>query len=181
MFVCLHFMKNQVSHFSILKCSAHLRHSVLAHGHLEDKQVGQTDRQTNGQPARQTDRQTDGQIRYQTSHGQITGNLGSKIRQHSHRCLSLLVKKCIIIILFFLDFGLSQLTILQFILYHVAGFYKPTIPQSQPSHLQDYSTRNNARLEFSTNIVPCFDEWCLKMVSTVVVLTQDLSVMSLLP
>ncbi len=39
---------------------------------------------------------------------------------------------------------------LQFILYHVAGFYKPTITQSPPSHLRDYSTCNNARLEFST-------------------------------
>jgi hypothetical protein len=63
-----------------------------------------------------------------------------------------------------LDFGLSRLTSLQFIQYHVAGFYKPTIPQSPPSHLQDYSTCNNARLEFSTIFVPSFDpnEWCLK-------------------
>jgi hypothetical protein len=29
-----------------------------------------------------------------------------------------------------MDFGLSRLTSLQFIQYHVAGFYKPTIPQS---------------------------------------------------
>jgi hypothetical protein len=67
---------------------------------------------------------------------------------------------------FFLDFGLSQLTSasLQFIHCHVAGFYKPTIPQSPPSHLQDYSICNNARLEFSTIFVPSFDpiEWCLK-------------------
>jgi hypothetical protein len=66
---------------------------------------------------------------------------------------------------FFLDFGLSQLTSLQFIHCHVAGFFKPTIPQSPPSHLQDYSKCNNARLEFSTNFfVPSFDpiEWCLK-------------------
>ena len=33
-----------------------------------------------------------------------------------------------------LDFCLSRLTNLQFIQYHVAGFYKPTIPQSPPSH-----------------------------------------------
>ncbi len=61
--------------------------------------------------------------------------------------------------LFFWDYGRSRLTSLQFILCHVAGFYKPTIPQSPPSHLQDY---NNARLEFST--IFCFDpnEWCLK-------------------
>jgi hypothetical protein len=60
-----------------------------------------------------------------------------------------------------LDFGLSWVTSLQFIQYHVAGFYKPIIPQSPPSHLQDYS---NARLEFSTIFVPSFDpnEWCLK-------------------
>ncbi len=65
---------------------------------------------------------------------------------------------------FLLDFGLSQLTSLQFIQYHVAGFYKPTIPQSPPSHLWDYSTCNNARLEISTIFVPSFDpnEWCLK-------------------
>ena len=48
----------------------------------------------------------------------------------------------------FLDFGLSHLTSIQFIMYHVAEFYKPTIPQSPPSHLRDYSTCNNARLEF---------------------------------
>jgi hypothetical protein len=34
----------------------------------------------------------------------------------------------------FLDFGLSWLTSLQFIVCYVAGFYKPTIPQSPPSH-----------------------------------------------
>jgi hypothetical protein len=64
----------------------------------------------------------------------------------------------------FLDSGLSQLTSLQFIQYHVAGFYKPIIPQSPPFHLQYYSICNNARLEFSTNFVPCFGpiEWCLK-------------------
>jgi hypothetical protein len=65
---------------------------------------------------------------------------------------------------FFLAFGISQLTSLQFILYHVAGFYNPTIPQSPPSHLQDYSKCNNARIEFSTSFAPSFDlnEWCLK-------------------
>ncbi len=65
---------------------------------------------------------------------------------------------------FLLDFGLSRMTSLQFIQYHVAGFYKPTIPQSPPYHLRDYSTCNNARLEFSTIFVPSFDpnEWCLK-------------------
>ncbi len=62
------------------------------------------------------------------------------------------------------EVGLIRLTSLQFIQYHVAGFYKPTIPQSPPSHLRDYSTCNNARLEFSTISVPSFDqnEWCLK-------------------
>jgi hypothetical protein len=81
----------------------------------------------------------------------------------------LLKKNLIILLLFFfiffcLDFGLSRLKSLQFIQYHVAGFYKPTIPQSPPSHLQDYSICNNARLEFSTIFVPSFDpnEWCLK-------------------
>jgi hypothetical protein len=33
-----------------------------------------------------------------------------------------------------LDFGQSWLTSLQFIQYHVAGFYKLTIPQSPPFH-----------------------------------------------
>jgi hypothetical protein len=79
----------------------------------------------------------------------------------------LIFKKVAFILLFFyffLDFGLSRLTSLQFIQYHVAGLYKPTIPQSPPSHFQDYSTCNNARLEFSTIFVPSFDpnEWCLK-------------------
>jgi hypothetical protein len=62
------------------------------------------------------------------------------------------------------SFGLSRLTSLQFIQYHVAGFFKPTIPQSPTSHFQDYSICNNARLECSTNFVPNFDpnEWCLK-------------------
>jgi hypothetical protein len=41
---------------------------------------------------------------------------------------------------FFPGFGLSRLTSLQFIQYYVAGFYKPTIPQSPPSHLRDYRT-----------------------------------------
>ena len=65
--------------------------------------------------------------------------------------------------LLLLGFGLSRLTSLQFIQYHVAGLYKPT-PQSPPSHLQDYNTCNNARLEFSTIFVPRLDpnEWCLK-------------------
>ena len=65
---------------------------------------------------------------------------------------------------FLLDFDLSRLTSLQFIHYHLAGFYKPTIPQSPPSHLWDYSTCNNARLEFSTIFVPSFDpnEWSVK-------------------
>jgi len=62
---------------------------------------------------------------------------------------------------FLLDFGLSRLTSLQFIQYHVAGFYKLTSP---PSYLRDYSTCNNARLEFSTIFASSFDpyEWCLK-------------------
>jgi hypothetical protein len=60
--------------------------------------------------------------------------------------------------LFLLDFGLSRLTSLQFIQYHVARFYKPTIPQSPLYHLQDYSTCNNARLEF-------FPNFCSKLLS----------------
>ena len=63
-------------------------------------------------------------------------------------------------VFFWLDFGLWQ----AYIQYNVARFYKPTIPQSPPSHLRHYSTFNNARLEFSTIFVPSFDptEWCLK-------------------
>ncbi len=58
----------------------------------------------------------------------------------------------------------TPLTSLQFIPYHVAGFYKPTIPQSPLSHLRVYSTCNNVRLEISTIFVPSFDpnKWCLK-------------------
>ncbi len=52
---------------------------------------------------------------------------------------------------FLLGFGLSQLTSLHFIQYHVTGFYKLIIPQSPPSHLRDYSTCNNARLELRDN------------------------------
>ena len=66
---------------------------------------------------------------------------------------------------FLLDFGLSRVTSLQFIQYHVAGFYKLTIPQSPPSHLRDYSTCKNARLEvFHKFLFQAFDpnEWCLK-------------------
>ena len=68
------------------------------------------------------------------------------------------------LLIFLSDFGLSWLTSLQFIQYNVAGFYKPTIPQIPPSHLRDWSTCNNARLEFSTSFVPSFDpnEWCMK-------------------
>ncbi len=75
---------------------------------------------------------------------------------------SIIAQECFFFLL--LGFGLSRLTSLQFIQYHVAGFYKPTMPQSPPSHLRDYSTCNNARLELSTIFVPCFDpnEWCLK-------------------
>jgi hypothetical protein len=58
---------------------------------------------------------------------------------------------------FFWVFGLSRLTSLQLIQYYVAGFYNLTIPQSPPSHLWDYSTCNNASLEFSTIFVPSFD------------------------
>jgi hypothetical protein len=65
---------------------------------------------------------------------------------------------------FFWDFGVSQLTSLHSFCTLQLDFYKPTVPQSPPSHLQDYSICNNARLEFSTNFVPSFDlnEWCLK-------------------
>jgi hypothetical protein len=68
------------------------------------------------------------------------------------------------LIFYLLGFGLRPLTSLQFIQYHVAGFYKPTIPQSPPSHLREYSTCNNARLEFSSIFVTSIDpnEWCLK-------------------
>ena len=83
-----------------------------------------------------------------------------------------------------MDFGLIQLKSLQFILYHVTGFYKPTIPQSPPSHFQDYSICNNLRLEFSPQVlfqafIQMIGAW--KMASIAGVWTQDLLVMSLLP
>jgi len=61
-----------------------------------------------------------------------------------------------------LDFGLSQLTTsLQFILYHVAGFYKPTIPQSPPYHFAGLQHMQQCRARVSPNFVPSY-EWCLK-------------------
>ncbi len=53
--------------------------------------------------------------------------------------------------------------IIHFYAAYVAGFYKLKLSQSPPSHLQDYSICNNARLEFSTIFVPSIDpnEWCL--------------------
>ena len=63
---------------------------------------------------------------------------------------------------FFFDFGLSQLTSLQFILYHEAEFYTPTIPKSTLpfaglQHMKQCKS-------FFTNFVPSFDpiKWCLK-------------------
>ena len=63
------------------------------------------------------------------------------------------------------DIGLSQPTSAHFILNHGGGFYKPTIPQYTPSHLQDYSTCNSATLECPTYFFyPSFDpnEWHIK-------------------
>ncbi len=91
-------------------------------------------------------------------------------------------QKCILFLCFF-NFGRSGLTSLQFIQYHVAGFYKLTIPQSPPSHLWDYSICDNARLEFSQfsfqALIQMNGAW--KMVSIVWVWTQDHLVMSPLP
>jgi hypothetical protein len=56
--------------------------------------------------------------------------------------------------------SVSQLISLQFIQYQLGGFYKPTVPQSPPSHLRDCSKCNNARLDFST--IFWSNEWCLK-------------------
>ena len=61
---------------------------------------------------------------------------------------------------FWLDFCLSQLTSLQFILNHVTGFYKqPFLKVHPPICICNYD-----RLEFSTNFVSSFDpnKWCLK-------------------
>ena len=60
------------------------------------------------------------------------------------------------------DIGLIQLTSSHFILNHGAGFYKPSIPQYPPSHLQDYSTCQVIFLSYFK--FPCFDpsEWCMK-------------------
>jgi hypothetical protein len=51
-FVCLppSLWKIRLVTFRFLKGGEHLRHSTLAHGHTEDKQVGQPDRRTDGQP-----------------------------------------------------------------------------------------------------------------------------------
>ena len=58
---------------------------------------------------------------------------------------------CFGLYIFCLDSGLSRLTSLPFIMCHAPGFYKSTIPQSPPFYLRDYSTCNNARLEFFHN------------------------------
>ncbi len=54
-------------------------------------------------------------------------------------CELLTKKNCFFFLL--LDFGLSRLTSLQFIQYHVAGCYKLTIPQSPPSDLQEFTKK----------------------------------------
>jgi hypothetical protein len=55
------------------------------------------------------------------------------------------MKKCTTGFFVLLDFGLSRLTSLQFIHHHLAGFYKPTIPQSPPfaglKHMQQCQFR----------------------------------------
>ncbi len=96
-------------------------------------------------------------INYHLSYFKYTQNESGKV-------VKCKVQNTKYVFFFFLDFGLSRLTSLQFIQYHLAGLYKPTIPQSPPSHLRDYSTCNNARLEFSIIFVLSFDpnEWCLK-------------------
>ncbi len=87
-------------------------------------------------------------------------------------------------ILFFFFFGLSWLISLQFIQYHVAGFYKPTIPQSSTlpfsglQHMQQCQVRVFHKFLWKA-LIQMNGAW--KMVSTVGVWTQDLSVMSLLP
>jgi hypothetical protein len=64
-------------------------------------------------------------------------------------------------ILFFFDFGLSRLTSLQFIQYHVAGFYKPTIPQRSTlpfaglQHMQQYQVRVFHKFLFKALIQMC--------------------------
>ncbi len=97
--------------------------------------------------------------------GKHSFEIFEKLKIVTKALFSVTIAKCFgFFVVFGGDFGLSRLTSLQFIQYHIAGFYKPTIPQSPPSHLRDYSTCNNARLEFSTIFVPSFDpnEWCLK-------------------
>jgi hypothetical protein len=66
---------------------------------------------------------------------------------------------------FLFDFGLSRLTSLQFIQYHVAGFYKPTIPQSPPSHFAGLQHMQQCQVRvFHKYFFKAFDpnEWCLK-------------------
>ncbi len=78
---------------------------------------------------------------------------------------------------FFLDFGLSRLSSLLFIQYHIAGIYKPTIPQSPPSHFAGLQHMQQCQVRVYTQIlIQMNGAW--KMVFTVRVWTQ---VMSLLP
>ena len=69
------------------------------------------------------------------------------------------------------DISLSQLTSSHFIFSQGAGFFEPIILQCQPSHLQDYSTRNSAWLEHITFFFQ-MNEW--KMVFTAGIQTHNL-------
>ncbi len=66
------------------------------------------------------------------------------------------------------NIGLSLLTSLQFIIWYVAGFYKPTIPQSPSSYLQDYCTYTSfQRLKFSALLFQALKNFAWKIVSTI--------------
>ncbi len=76
------------------------------------------------------------------------------------------------------NIGLSRLTSLQFILWYVAGFYKPAIPQSPSSYLQDYCTYIISTIKVLHTFVRCFEKFCLKNSLYHCSLTHDLSALT---
>ena len=71
--------------------------------------------------------------------------------------------------------GLSLPTSPHFILNNGAVFYKPTVLNYPPSHVQEYYTCNSARLEFPTIFIPALIQMKAR------VWTLNLSVMGPLP
>ena len=80
------------------------------------------------------------------------------------------------LIVYFYVSDIGQLRSSNFILYPGTGLYKPTIPQYPPSHLQDYRTYNNAKLEFPTVFIHALIQinGARKIISSAQVRTHDL-------